>query len=226
MFEKGKNFDLTTSTDTFARAFYRRISGGLEPPDMETAYKACRRFDQAIVSDGHPEMYGRSETGDVFKALDPSRHGEDFVDPDQIANAIAYKGKDRFHEAAEYTEKAMELRRQAQELARSDPAKSSQLMKESYEMMKESERSGHEGLRQMYKQFENILNPRDIVAQTRGKASAISQEMREMHALVKKCVEDGLPYPTLQKIFRNQYGMTVEAFADATGRLAKTIKMN
>ena len=95
------------------------------------------------------------------------------------------------------------------------------------EMMKESERSGHEGLRQLYKQFENILNPRDIVAQSRGKASAIAPQLREMHALVKKCVEDGgIPYPTLQKIFKDQYGMTVEAFADATGELARLIKMN
>ena len=100
-------------------------------------------------------------------------------------------------------------------------------MEESIEMMKESERSGHEGLRQLYKQFENILNPRDIVAQSRGKASAIAPQLREMHALVKKCVEDGgIPYPTLQKIFKDQYGMTVEAFADATGELARLIKMN
>lgn len=77
---------------------------------------------------------------------------------------------------------------------------------------------GKSGYPDVFKALAPSRHGEDFVAQTRGKASAISQEMREMHALVKKCVEDGLPYPTLQKIFRNQYGMTVEAFADANNR--------
>ena len=220
-----KNVDLNTSTKTFRETFYRRVKGGANPPSEEAASKLCRLYDQTVVSDGHPEMYG-SVKDDVFRAIDPARQAEKFADADGVAKAIAYKGKDRFAEAATATEKALKLQDEAMKLAASDPAKSTLMMQESIQLMKESAREGQEGLRQLTKQFDNILVPRDLIAQGNGKLSAISQKLYDMHEIARSCSVDGImSYETVKRIFRDEFGMTMEDFANATGELAKLIDL-
>ena len=100
------------------------------------------------------------------------------------------------------------------------------MMQESIQLMKESAREGQEGLRQLTKQFDNILVPRDLIAQGNGKLSAISQKLYDMHEIARSCSVDGImSYETVKRIFRDEFGMTMEDFANATGELAKLIDL-
>ena len=167
-------------------------------------------------------MYGKAD--DVDKAINPARQGEKFTDPEGVARAAAFKGADRFREASEYTEKAMKLSDEAMKAANVDPAKAAEMMKKSIELMKNSAREGQEGLRQMTKQFNNIIVPRNEIAKGLGRADAIPQRIYDMMDVVRRCSDTGeIPYEAVKGILKEDFGVTMEEFANEVGELLKKI---
>lgn len=216
------NVDLEVATRSFRKILYMRGHGGKFPPSDEAAAAYARLLDQTVVSDGHAEMYGKAD--DVDKAINPARQGEKFTDPEGVARAAAFKGADRFREASEYTEKAMKLSDEAMKAANVDPAKAAEMMKKSIELMKNSAREGQEGLRQMTKQFNNIIVPRNEIAKGLGRADAIPQRIYDMMDVVRRCSDTGeIPYEAVKGILKEDFGVTMEEFANEVGELLKKI---
>ena len=218
------NVDLDLATKTFRKILYMRGHGGKLPPSEAAAAEYARLLDQTVVSDGHAEMYGKYD--DVDKAIDPARQGEKFTDPEGVARAAAFKGADRFEEAAKYTEEAMKLSDEAMKAANVNPERAAELMKKSIELMKNSAREGQEGLRQMVKQFDKIIVPRNEIAKGLGRGDAISQRIYDMMDVVRRCSDKGeLPYESVKRILQEEFGTTMEDFAHEVGYLLKKIDL-
>ena len=78
---------------------------GYEAHSQEAANKFAHKVDRTVIEDvaHHQESFGQEDVG---RLMDPNRHFESLENPNQVADAIIYKSKERFMRADELFKKA------------------------------------------------------------------------------------------------------------------------
>jgi hypothetical protein len=130
------DFDVPSKTlkSVYEKNFYEAATGKKAPADAKERADFAEKHDQACTDSQHKESYGR-HASDLNTAM--KKPGRDFSDPEQVGQAIAFKGQERF-------------------------AKAEQLRKAGRHGEAETELA--EGMRQTTKQWKNQIEKRRIAA--------------------------------------------------------------
>lgn len=136
------------------------------------------------------------------------QHGHRLDNPDKVAVTVANKGKEWFERATELFDKAVEL---------SDLADKQLVLADAI-----SQRM--EGYRQLIKQFDNCVNPRDVARRSGAESSKIPERVRVSIEMSRRQFEKNCPF-SLTDIENSleSLGFTPEGFADAVGDLVRQI---
>ncbi len=129
-------------------------------------------MDQTIVEDvlKHPESYGV----DLDRMIKAALHGEKLKDPTKVAEAVFYKGKERFVTAAKIMKEAQRAGSAIEKLDLEATAIGEMI----------------EGCRQQVKVFK-LLDSRNIARMTVNGESRIPNSLREGIAVLEKLAVDG-----------------------------------
>ena len=168
--------------------------------DLKIANRFAKKTDQTVIQDilGHKESYAT----DLPKVLDTGLHGTALNNPKKLASSVVYKGKERFAEC----DRLLKLADSITDLADRELARAHAL----------GERM--EGYRQLVKQFDNFIRPRDVARRVGAEISKISEKT---HVAVELCRKQLVTNSTmsisdLENGLRS-LGFTAESFADALG---------
>ena len=192
-------FDQITTEQIYNKSFYKAATGA-ESADLKIANRFAKKTDQTVIQDilGHKESYAT----DLPKVLDTGLHGTALNNPKKLASSVVYKGKERFAECDWLLKQADSITDVAErELARAHAL---------------GERM--EGYRQLVKQFDNFIRPRDVARRVGAEISKISEKT---HVAVELCRKQLVTNSTmsisdLENGLRS-LGFTAESFADALG---------
>lgn len=70
-----------------------------------------------------------------------------------------------------------------------------------------------EGVRQITKQFDKIIDARNTYSVGRGNPTKITPKIREIHGVAKRVGDDISP-AIFEKILREDYGLPLDGYAD------------
>ena len=163
----------------YAREFYQVAQGGatanfnpLKDPVGGVLKNFSKEMDQTIVEDvlKHPESYGV----DLDRMIKAALHGEKLKDPTKVAEAVFYKGKERFVTAAKIMKEAQRAGSAVEKLDLEATAIGEMI----------------EGCRQQVKVFK-LLDSRNIARMTVNGESRIPNSLREGIAVLEKLAVDG-----------------------------------
>ena len=217
------NVDLDIQTNALNDSFYRRVNGGIDAPSPEVARMNAKLYDQAVVAEGHGEMYG-TDPNDLQRAINPNRQGEKFTDARKVGDAITFKGKDRFADAMSQAQRAEWLQTEGFKIINENAQKANELLARSVDAMKEASDAYQEGLRQLYKQYNRILKPRNVAAMSRGSVTKITPQMEEMMEIVKRCADDGdVSWAVTERLLKDKFNTNFGKLAEMLGDLAVKI---
>ena len=171
-----KYFSQGTVEKIYAKQFHEVAAAGSSMSGMvwdqtQAAAKAyAKKMDQTVVEDvlGHAESYGL----DLGKMITEGLQGEKLTDPTKVAQAVMYKGRERFYEATKMLKEAA---------AKTNPGEKLELQSTAIgEIM--------EGCRQQMKVFD-LLDARDIARIGTNGMSKIPSPLREGIAVIRRMVE-------------------------------------
>lgn len=199
-------FNQKSTTDLYNKEFYEKALGH-KAPDSKIANRFAGKMDQTNIEDvlRHPESYG-DDLGRMLSS-DPKTQARRLLDPEQVSDAVTYKGKEWFGKGEALLENAKGI---------TD-------LTERQLMQSQGVSSIMEGLRQEVKQFKNFVNPRDIARMEFNGASRIPEKLR---AAVICCSKIDIESPAaLVRIQRelSALGYTFNSFAEAMGQAIKDI---
>ncbi|MBQ9504598.1 MAG: hypothetical protein IJU93_06270 [Lachnospiraceae bacterium] len=235
--DKVGTLDLTIDQELGQRAVARRLykkMNGKEADSIEEALKFMKEKDVTYVN---PESFARNADGtynryvfehnlegyEDLKAMvglvpDPSGSRKMVVNKKLMKNdlhnleinraAVKGKGTEWFdRDAGESIRKAMELEAKAEKAV--GTAKD-ELLKQAREFRNASYGQKIEGIRQISKQVNNIIEPR---AMMRTGKSCLTQEAMEIHQMALRVGKEITPVE-FEHILRVDYGMTLTGYAD------------
>ncbi|NLK65625.1 MAG: hypothetical protein GX289_11110 [Tissierellia bacterium] len=198
-------FNQAMTEQIYNDSFYESALG-YKNKDASFSNRHALKKDQTVIEDiiGHRESYGK----DLDKMLDKNLHHMALDNPDKVAATISEKGKEWFQRSDDLLVKAREV---------ADP--SDRML-----MMADAIGQKMEGYRQLTKQFENCICPRDIARRANAEASKIPERIRVAVSMCNQmmfkdshvtltCLEDSL----------QALGFTPDSLADALGDLIKQI---
>ncbi|NLN67832.1 MAG: hypothetical protein GX143_06680 [Alcaligenaceae bacterium] len=140
--------------------------------------------------------------------LDKTRFDAALDNPDKVALTVANKGKEWFERATELLDNAVDI---------ADVADRQLMLAEAI-----SQRM--EGYRQLIKQFDNCVNPRDVARRSGAEASKIPERLRVSIEMSRRQFEKNSPF-LLTDIENSleSLGFTPEGLADALGDVVRQI---
>lgn len=192
-------FDQITTEQIYNKSFYKAATGA-ESADLKIANRFAKKTDQTVIQDilGHKESYAT----DLPKVLDTGLHGTALNNPKKLASSVVYKGKERFAEC----DRLLKLADSITDLADRELARAHAL----------GERM--EGYRQLVKQFDNFIRPRDVARRVGAEISKISEKTHVAVELCRKqlATNSTMSISDLENGLRS-LGFTAESFADALG---------
>lgn len=165
----------------------------------EAAREFAKKMDQTVVEDvlRHPESYGV----DLPKMLEKALQGQKLTNPEKVAEAVLYKGQERFYIADKLMKAAEKAGNGKLDLQASAI---SELI---------------EGCRQQVKVF-NLLESRDIARLGINGGSMISNTLRSGIAVLKKLAVDGT---TDVKTAQSALGALNLTFEEVTKEMSRTV---
>lgn len=195
-------FDQRLTEAVYNDSFYE-ATFSVKSADASIAKRFAKKTDQTVIEDilGHKESYG----GDLTKMLDRSQHSIALNDRVKVRNTVAYKGKEWFAES----EKMMVEARKIPETWKRELALAEA---QSYKM---------EGYRQITKQFDNCVNPRDIARRGGVEPSKISDKIRVGVEMCRHQIKPNseILLTDLENSL-TKLGYSADGFADALGDAA------
>lgn len=214
--DRTKDFaiDQRWGEDAMARNLYRELNG-VDPPSIEAAREFMHAKDVTYVCpEGSYYMNHVIEPNlEAYTDLSGMLRNQDQALKGLVMNqkTIAHKGKEWFtRDANKSLAKAAECERAAANLTGS--MREAKLL-EARSWRYKAQGQKVEGIRQITKQFDNIIDVRNSYKVGRGYDSAISDQVREIHAVAKR-VETGLSPAEFEKILREDFGLTLDSYAD------------
>lgn len=198
-------FDQRLTEQVYNDSFFE-ASTGFKSKDADFSNRYGIKTDQTVIEDilGHAESYGT----DLKNMLDKTRFDVALDNPDKVALTVANKGKEWFERATRLFDKAETI---------SDVADRQLMLAEAI-----SQRM--EGYRQLIKQFDNCINPRDVARRSSAEASQIPERLRVSIEMARRQFEIRSPF-ALTDIENSleSLGFTPEGFADALGAAVRQI---
>jgi hypothetical protein len=197
---------ISTSPNRFITTVFFEASKGFKSKDADFSSRYGKKTDQTVIEDvlGHAESYGT----DLKKMLDKTRFDAALDNPDKVALTVANKGKEWFERATELLDNAVDI---------ADVADRQLMLAEAI-----SQRM--EGYRQLIKQFDNCVNPRDVARRSGAEASKIPERLRVSIEMSRRQFEKNSPF-LLTDIENSleSLGFTPEGLADALGDVVRQI---
>jgi hypothetical protein len=165
----------------------------------DAAREFAKKMDQTVVEDvlRHAESYG----ADLHRMLDKALQGQKLVNPEKVAEAVLYKGQERFYIAGKLMKAAEKAGKDSLDLQASAI---SELI---------------EGCRQQVKVF-NLLDARDIARLGTNGGSKISDTLRNGIAVMKKLAVDGTTDVKTAQSALSALGLT---FEEVTKEMYRTV---
>lgn len=198
-------FDQHITEQVYNDSFFE-ASKGFKSKDADFSSRYGKKTDQTVIEDvlGHAESYGT----DLKKMLDKTRFDAALDNPDKVALTVANKGKEWFERATELLDNAVDI---------ADVADRQLMLAEAI-----SQRM--EGYRQLIKQFDNCVNPRDVARRSGAEASKIPERLRVSIEMSRRQFEKNSPF-LLTDIENSleSLGFTPEGLADAVGDAVRQI---
>lgn len=179
---------------------------GVKSPDAAIANRFAQRLDQAVIEDvlGHRESYGV----DLGKMLDRNLHKTALSNPEKVASTVSEKGREWFRQASD-------------RLSRADAVTN---FAERQLLQAEALSLDIEGCRQLVKQYDNCVNPRDIARRIGTNPSKIAPELRTSIECCRRLLanENPISVTDLERSLQS-LGFTKESLADALGDAVRAV---
>lgn len=222
---KAVDVDINTQKSIYSEEFYREFHGDPAKVDSKKLLNTLDDYDQAIVASGSAEKYG-SGISDLKKLTQKQFQGQKLSDGYKVGMTVEYKGLEWHNKGLDLREQATRLKNEAMKLQASgaDPSVISEKLLKANQLMAESENMVEESIRQLKKQYNNIVSCCDIaVMQSTGTKSAISDKMRVAFALAEK-VGKGVS-PAEYEAAIKTLGFDIRSLANALGNTLAKIDM-
>ena len=217
--------DINTQKSIYSEEFYREFHGDPKAVDSKKLLTTLDDYDQAIVASGSAEKYG-SGISDLKKLTQKQFQGQKLSDGYKVGMTVEYKGLEWHNKGLDLREQASRLKSEAMKLQANgaDPSVISEKLLKANQLMAESENMVEESIRQLKKQYNNIVSCCDLaVMQSTGTKSAISDKMRVAFALAEK-VGKGLS-PAEYEAAIKTLGFDIRSLANALGNTLAKIDM-
>jgi hypothetical protein len=204
---KGENvyFNQSMTEQIYNDSFFE-ASQGFKNKDADFSTRYAQSTDQTVIEDvmGHRESYGK----DLDKMLDKKLHHVALDNPDKVAATVSEKGKEWFQRGDELMAKASEV---------ADPSKRQLILADAISQKME-------GNRQLVKQFDNCINPRDVARRSGAEASKIPERLRVAVEMCRKQLEkdSNIPFTDLENSLQ-ALGFTPDSLADSLGQVIRQI---
>lgn len=198
-------FDQGMTEQIYNDSFFE-ASKGFKNKDAGFSGRYGQKTDQTVIEDvlGHAESYGT----DLKKMLDKTYHGMALDNPDKVATTVANKGKEWFERGHALLEKAVNI---------ADPSNRQR-------MLADAVGQKMEGYRQLTKQFDNAINPRDVARRGGAQASKIPERLRVSVEMCRRQLDiDSQVSLTDLESSLEALGFTPATFADALGNVVRQI---
>ncbi|MBK1781025.1 hypothetical protein JHL22_07330 [Advenella sp. WQ 585] len=198
-------FDQGMTEQIYNDSFFE-ASKGFKNKDAGFSGRYGQKTDQTVIEDvlGHAESYGT----DLKKMLDKTYHGMALDNPDKVATTVANKGKEWFERGHALLEKAVNI---------ADPSNRQR-------MLADAVGQKMEGYRQLTKQFDNGINPRDVARRGGAQASKIPERLRVSVEMCRRQLDiDSQVSLTDLESSLEALGFTPATFADALGNVVRQI---
>ena len=222
---KAVDVDINTQKSIYSEEFYREFHGDPKAVDSKKLLTTLDDYDQAIVASGSAEKYG-SGISDLKKLTQKQFQGQKLSDGYKVGMTVEYKGLEWHNKGLDLREQASRLKSEAMKLQANgaDPSVISEKLLKANQLMAESENMVEESIRQLKKQYNNIVSCCDLaVMQSTGTKSAISDKMRVAFALAEK-VGKGLS-PAEYEAAIKTLGFDIRSLANALGNTLAKIDM-
>jgi len=204
---KGENvyFNQSMTEQIYNDSFFE-ASQGFKNKDADFSRRYAQSTDQTVIEDvmGHGESYGK----DLDKMLDKKLHTVALDNPDKVAATVSEKGKEWFQRGDELMAEAAEI---------SDiPERQLKLAKAIGNKM--------EGHRQLVKQFDNCINPRDVARRSGAEASKIPERLRVAVEMCRQMLrnDSNITLTDLENSLQ-ALGFTPDSIADSLGHVIRQI---
>lgn len=204
---KGENvyFNQGMTEQIYNDSFFE-ASQGFKNKDADFSRRYAQKTDQTVIEDviGHRESYGN----DLDKMLDKNFHAVDLDNPDKVAATVSEKGKEWFQRGDELMAKASEV---------ADPSKRQLMLADAIgEKM--------EGHRQLVKQFDNCINPRDVARRSGAEASKIPERLRVALEMSRRMLrnDSNITLTDLENSLQ-ALDFTPDSLADSLGHVIRQI---
>lgn len=198
-------FDQTKAQEIYNDCFYES-SLGFESRDGAFSTRYAKKMDQTVIEDvlDHKESYG----ADLDKMLDKSKHSLALDNAEKVARTVAEKGKERFREYERLLAEAKSI----------PDAVERQLT------LGQAQGEAMEGFRQLVKQFDNCVNPRDTVRWASSGSGKIAENLRVAVEMCRKQLDFNrdITVSALMKRLK-EVGFTPDSLADTMGDTIKLI---
>ena len=190
----------------YAEEFYevaklgtRQSSSAIMKATNDAAREFAKKMDQTVVQDvlRHSESYGV----DLPKMIEKALQGQKLTNPEKVAEAVLYKGQERFYIAEKLMKAAKKAGNDSLDLQASAI---SELM---------------EGCRQQVKVFD-LLDARDIARMGTNGGSMISSTLRNGIAVLRKLAVDGSTDAKTAQSALSAIGLT---FEEITKEMYRTV---
>ena len=204
---KGENvyFNQGMTEQIYNDSFFE-ASQGFKNKDADFSNRYALKKDQTVIEDiiGHRESYGK----DLDKMLDKKLHTMALDNPDKVAATVSQKGKEWFQRGDELMAKASEV---------ADPSKR-QLM------LADAIGDKMDGHRQLVKQFDNCINPRDVARRSGAEASKIPDRLRVALEMSRRMLKNDSNI-TLTDLENSLQALdfTPDSLADSLGHVIRLI---
>lgn len=204
---KGENvyFNQSMTEQIYNDSFFE-ASQGFKNKDADFSRRYAQSTDQTVIEDvmGHGESYGK----DLDKMLDKKLHTVALDNPDKVAATVSEKGKEWFQRGDELMAKASEV---------SD-------ISERQLMLAKAVGNKMEGYRQLVKQFDNCINPRDVARRSGAEASKIPERLRVALEMSRRMLrnDSNITLTDLENSLQ-ALGFTPDSIADSLGHVIRQI---
>lgn len=140
--------------------------------------------------------------------LDKKLHNAALDNPDKVAVTVSEKGKEWFQRGDELLEKAVDI---------ADPAERQLIIADAISQKME-------GYRQLTKQFDNCVNPRDVARRSGAEPSKITDRLRVAVEMCRQQLKNdsSLSLTDLENSL-SALGFAPDSFADALGDAIRQI---
>ncbi len=209
---------------TVARRLFKKMNGR-EADTIEEALEFMHGKDVTYVHpdgdsavsywfehnlDGYEDLSGMIGMK-VDGTIDKSLMGKDLHNKVINQKSVAHKGKEWFHMSDKSINKAISLEKEAAKLSGKE---AEALIKEAKQLRYFAQGQTVEGVRQITKQINNIAIPRSIA---RNGMNAIPHRVMQLQRVALR-VGDTLSPAEFIFILKNEYGLTLNSFADLMSR--------